>query len=409
MSTSENNKSVASDFQDAPKADSDRLPIWRLLAFTTAGFIAIMTETMPAGLMPQIGRGLGVSEALVGQLVTLYAFGSVVAAIPLIAVTRSWRRKQVLLLAIGGLFLFNTVTALSANYALTLAARFVAGMAAGLTWGLLAGYTRRMVPHHLQGRALAIVGVGQPVALSLGVPLGTWLGTFFDWQGVFGMMSVFALALIVWVLVAVPNHPGQTAHQRQPVRKIFMTPGVRPVLFVIFVWILAHNILYTYIAPFMARVGLANHLDLVLLIFGVSSVVGIWVTGLFVDRWLRALTLISLAVFAAASMVLGIASEAPLIIYLGVSAWGLTFGGAPTLLQIAITDAAGEGADVAQSMLVTIFNLAVAGGGVVGGLLLEHMGAGTIPWAIALLSLIGLFTVWKSKVHAFKPGRRDAR
>ena len=42
-----------------PKAS---LPIWKLLAFTTAGFLTIMTETMPAGLLTQIGAGLRVSE-----------------------------------------------------------------------------------------------------------------------------------------------------------------------------------------------------------------------------------------------------------------------------------------------------------------------------------------------------------
>ncbi|MFY1004801.1 MFS transporter, partial [Escherichia coli] len=95
---------------------------------------AIMTETVPAGLLPQIGLGLGVSEALAGQLVTLFAAGSVLAAIPIIAATRGWNRRPLLLLAIGGLCIFNVVTALSAHYALALAARFGGGMAAGLLW-----------------------------------------------------------------------------------------------------------------------------------------------------------------------------------------------------------------------------------------------------------------------------------
>ncbi|MBN0495209.1 MFS transporter, partial [Pseudomonas aeruginosa] len=115
-----------------------------------AGFLAIMTETMPAGLLPQISHGLGVSEALAGQLVTLYALGSVLAAIPVIAATRGWNRRPLFLMAIGGLLVFNTITALSAHYGLTLAARFVAGMAAGVVWGLLAGYARRLVPPRLQ-------------------------------------------------------------------------------------------------------------------------------------------------------------------------------------------------------------------------------------------------------------------
>nr|WP_100618221.1 MFS transporter [Bacillus cereus] len=380
-----------------------QLPILKLLALSTAGLIAIMTETMPAGLLPQISQGLHVSEAMVGQLVTLFAVGSVVAVIPLITATRSWGRKKILLFAIGGLFLFDTVTAVSTNYMLTLIARFIAGMASGLIWGLLAGYARRMVPDSLQGRALAIVGVGQPIALSLGVPLGTWLGSIFDWQIIFGIISASTLALMIWVLLALPDYPGQVSHKKQPLIKVFMMPGIRSVLFVLFVWILAHNILYTYIAPFMTHTGLDNRLDLSLLIFGVASVVGVWIIGLLIDNRVRKLTLLSLIVFAIGSSILGIANEVSILIYIGIAIWGLTFGGAPTLLQKTIGDVAGEEADVAQSMFVTVFNLAIAGGGVVGGLLLGHVGAGSFPWVLTILSLIGFLTVFKSKSHAFKP------
>ncbi|MET7315094.1 MFS transporter [Streptomyces thermoviolaceus] len=257
----------------------NRLPVGRLLAFTTAGFLAIMTETMPAGLLPQIGDGLDVTEAWAGQLVTLYAIGSTVAAIPIIAATRSMNRRPLLLWAVGGLLVFNTVTALSALYGLTLFARFVAGMASGVIWGVLAGYARRLVPAALQGRALAIVGVGQPIALTFGVPLGTWLGSLFDWRGVFWIMSAVALLLMLWVRALVPDVPGQSAAERLPIRRIFTTPGVRPVLAVVFFWILAHNILYTYIAPFLEKAGLKDRVDVALLVFGAAAIVGIRATG----------------------------------------------------------------------------------------------------------------------------------
>ncbi|WP_221179381.1 MFS transporter [Streptomyces botrytidirepellens] len=386
--------------------EDDRLPIGKLLALTTAGFLAIMTETTPAGLLPQIGDGLGVSQGLAGQLVTLYAIGSVVAAIPVIAATRSMRRRPLLLLAVGGLLVFNTITALSTSYELTLAARFIAGMAAGVVWGLLAGYGRRLVPEHLQGRALAIVGVGQPVALTLGVPLGTWLGSLFDWRGVFWIMSGVALLLMLWIRALVPDFAGQSATERQPIRKIFLMPGIGAVLAVVLLWILAHNILYTYIAPFLERAGLGERVDLALLVFGASAIVGIWLTGILVDRKLRPVTLLSLAGFALASLVLGVAGTSVPLVFLGIVAWGVTFGGAPTLLQTANADAAGEAADVAQSMFVTVFNLAVAGGGVFGGLLLESAGAGSIPWVLLGLTLLATAVVALAHRHGFKPGPR---
>ncbi|VTP67947.1 putative arabinose transporter [Leclercia adecarboxylata] len=58
------------------------LPVASLLALALAGFITILTETLPAGLLPQISAGMNISGAMAGQFVTLYAVGSLVAAIP---------------------------------------------------------------------------------------------------------------------------------------------------------------------------------------------------------------------------------------------------------------------------------------------------------------------------------------
>ncbi|CDG21600.1 MFS transporter [Xenorhabdus poinarii G6] len=387
-------------------AESERLPISGLLALAMTGFIAILTETLPAGLLPQIGMGLGVSEALAGQLVTLYALGSLLAAIPLTAATRGWRRRPVLLLAIGGFLIFNTITALSTNYFLTLIARFLAGVAAGLAWGLLAGYARRMVSVSLQGRAMAVAMVGTPIALSLGVPVGTWIGNLIGWRGTFAIMSGLTLMLVVWVMLKLPDFPGQNSDRRIPVHKVFTTAGVRPVLFVILLWMLAHNILYTYIAPFLVPAGLSDRVDFILLVFGVAALLGIWIIGLLVDRYLRRLVLLSLSVFALIAIMLGFGGKVSAVIYLSVALWGLTFGGAATLLQTASADAAGDGADVAQSMVVTAWNLAIAGGGIIGGILLETNGVSSFPWAICILLLIGLFVAWQAKKHGFPHSRQ---
>ncbi|MBB4000826.1 MFS transporter [Aureimonas pseudogalii] len=383
----------------------DRLPVGRLLAFTVAGFLAIMTETLPAGLLPQMSRGLSVSEAMAGQTVTVYALGSVVAAIPVIAATRNWNRRPLFLLAIAGLLIFNTLTAISAHFGLTLVARFIAGMAAGVVWGLVAGYARRLAPLHLQGRAMAIVGVGQPIALSLGVPLGAWLGGLSDWRTVFWIMSAVALALMMWVRLSVPDFAGQAEQERLPVRKVVTIPGIPSVLLVLFAWISAHNILYTYVAPFLTATNTGLRVDMILLIFGVSSVLGILGTGALVDRHLRRVTLVSLVAFAAAAVLLAIPHGSSTLVLAGVAIWGMTFGGAPTLLQTALADAAGEQADVAQSILVTIFNLAVAGGGLIGGLATDNIGAGFLPWLLIPLIGIALRTVWNARRHGFRVGR----
>ncbi|MEE4812844.1 MFS transporter [Pseudomonas alliivorans] len=386
--------------------DGKKLPLGALLALAMTGFICIVTETLPAGLLPEIGSGLAVSPSLAGQMVTVYALGSLLAAIPLTVATQSWRRRTVLLLPILGFLIFNSVTALSSNYWLTLVARFFAGASAGLAWSLIAGYARRMVIPQLQGKAMAIAMVGTPIALSLGVPLGTWLGGFMGWRMAFGLMSGMTLVLIAWVLIKVPDYPGQSSSERMALRQVFFTPGVRSVLGVVFTWMLAHNILYTYIAPFIAGAGLANDVDVVLLVFGVAALVGIWGTGRLVDRYLRATVLASLATFAAVSVFFGLFPGSALAIYIGVFIWGLTFGGAATLLQTALADSAAEGADVALSMNVVVWNSAIAGGGIVGGVLLGQWGAGSFPWVLLVLLLGGLVITSRARAHGFTQGVR---
>lgn len=389
----------------APTAP-DRLPIAGLLALAMTGFICIVTETLPAGLLPQVGAGLGVSQAWAGQMVTAYALGSLLAAIPLTIATRGWRRRTVLLMTIIGFLVFNSATALSTNYWLTLVARFFAGVAAGLAWSLIAGYARRMVAPWQQGRALALAMVGTPIALSLGVPLGTLLGATVGWRMAFWIMSALTLVLIAWVLAKVPDYPGQSSHERMPLRRVFLTPGVRPALAVVIAWMLAHNILYTYIAPFVAPAGLGKRVDLVLLVFGTAALAGIWVTGKLVDRHLRATVLASLGAFGVTALVFGVAPVTPAIVYLGVAVWGVSFGGAATLLQTALADAAGNGADVALSMNVVAWNGAIASAGVVGGMLLGAWGVAAFPWVLLALVGVAFLIAWGAHAHAFRPGLR---
>lgn len=368
----------------------DALPLGGLLALACAGFITILTEAMPAGLLPQMSEGLGVSPALAGQLVTVYALGSLLAAIPLTLLTRGWRRRPLLLLAIGGFALVNSMTALSSHYGLTLTARFFAGVFAGLLWALLAGYASRMVAPHLQGRAIAVAMVGAPLALSLGMPAGTFLGTTVGWRLSFAIMTGLTLVLLIWARLQLPDFAGERADKRLGLRQVLGLPGIRPVLWVTFTYVLAHNILYTYIAPLLAPAGIEADIDWVLLVFGLSALLGIWLVGLLIDRWLRPLVLISCSLFGLLALSLVFWINSPTVIYSAVAVWGLAFGGLPALLQTALAKSAGESADAAQSMLVTVWNLGIAGGGLAGGLLLQSWGVVAFPWAVALLMLLAL-------------------
>ncbi|KAA9166769.1 MFS transporter [Amycolatopsis acidicola] len=369
-----------------------------LLALTTAAFITVLTEALPAGVLPAMSADLRVGESAMGQSVTIYATGTALTAIPLATATAGWGRKRLLLAGVAGFAVANTLTAISDWYPLTMVARFVAGVAAGVVWSLLTGYARRLAPENGQGKAIAVVMAGIPLALSLGIPAGTFLGGALGWRATFTVMTAIAVVLLGWILAAVPDFPGQRAESRPPVLRTLRSPGLAVILVVTTVFVLAHNILYTYIAAVLDRFSLGGEVDRVLLVFGIASLVSIWVVGAWIDRRLRALTVAGVGLFAVAATILAVLTGSPALVYTAIALWGLGWGGAPTLLQTAAGIAGGEAADLAQTMLVTLWNAATAGGGLAGGLLLDLAGPLSLPWSGLLLALPVLALVLATRV-----------
>jgi predicted MFS family arabinose efflux permease len=374
------------------------MPWSALLSLATAAFITILTEALPAGVLPEIAADLRVSESLAGQFVTFYALGCVVATIPLSRAVRGYRQKWVILIAIASFAFVNLATALSSIYVLTLGARFLAGAISGLLWAQVAGQASRISPPHLRGRAISIAMLGIPAALSFGIPGGTLIGIAVGWRATFAIMSGMSILLIMWVLVAIPNMPREADEHHSSLHQVMAIPGLKSVLVAMTSFVLAHNILYTYIVPFVVPAGLGPEIGVVLLTFGIAALVGMFATGTIIDRFLRRLTIGSIALFLVAASALAVGYAQPVVVYPAVAAWGLAFGGAPALYQTASAHASGRDADVAQSIIVTVWNAAIAGGGIFGGLMLDSLGLAWFAWTLVGLLILALFTVLSARL-----------
>jgi predicted MFS family arabinose efflux permease len=398
--------SLASPAQGtAPPAAA--LPVSGLLALSTAAFTAVMTELLPAGLLPRMAPALGVCEERIGFLVTGYALASFLAAIPLTAVLRGLPRRRVLIGTLVGFACCNAVTAASTSYALTFAARLTAGVMGGTLWAMLVGYAARMVPAERRGRAIAIVLAGITLALSLGVPAGAALADAVGWRPAFAVLAALAVLLVLWVRWRVPGFPGEAAGTRVPLHRVAALPGIATVLSVTLLLLLGHQVMYTYIAPFAKHAGF-DHTDLVLLVFGVATVVGIWITGVLVDAHLRRTLLTALALIVCALLALGLYAAHPAVLLGSAALWGAALGGAPTLIQTALVDASGPArADVATSLQTTVYNAGIAAGSLTGGLVLGSSGAAALPWTSLPLIAAALSIVALGRRRAF-PVRRLA-
>jgi predicted MFS family arabinose efflux permease len=361
--------------ESLPRLRNARLPVTSLIGLFVSGFIGILAEALPAGLLPQISRTLHQSVAVTGQMVTIYAIGTAVAVIPLAIATTSWRRRDLLIVALGAQIVTSGLTALSTELALTVVIRFVAGLSSGVIWSLLGAYAARIAPAQKQGRAIAVALGGIPVALALGIPAGVLIGRIASWQVAFWASAALALLTIGWALLFLPNLSGIPRGDRHSIRHVLGLSGVRTVLFVVATFVVAHNILYTYVAQFLSDVGLATQTGWVLFVFGAFAVISIFIVGTHIDRRLRLLIVVSAVLFAASTLALAVLSGVPAVVYGASAAWGLAFGSSATLFTTAVVRLAGPAGDVAQSVMISVFSGSIAAGGLIGGVLLDAFGS----------------------------------
>lgn len=378
-----------------------RLPVPALLLMALTGFLLIATETMPAGLLPQIADGMAVSEGLAGQYVTVYAVGTVLVAIPAVTTTRGLRRKPLFLGALLGFAVASAVTTASGDLALSLVARFVAGAFSGLLWGMTAGYARRISPPDQAGRALSLASIGTPVGLAAGTPFGSWLGGALDWRWSFGVLTLLTVLVLALGTVLLPDAPGQAAGTRLSLTRVLRLPGVAVILTVIVAWMLAHNVLYTYVSAYLRAADVALSVDVVLVVFGVAAIGGLVLTGTLLDRMLRPLGLAAIVLFAVAGGVLLVAQQSVPAVLAAVVLWGLGYGGAATQLQTAMSVASGPNADIANTMLSVAFNVAIAAAGVLGAVVVGAVGGGALPVVMVGLALVALVALVLGRRSAF--------
>jgi predicted MFS family arabinose efflux permease len=389
----------------AVTARRERLPGAALSVFALMGFLLISTETMPAGILPQLAAGMSTSEGVVGQYVTAYALGTIVVTIPAIVLTRRFRRKPLVLVGTVGFLLANIMTAVSSDVVLSLVSRFVAGGFSGALWGLLAGYAIRISPPLLAGRALSLIAAGAPVGIAFGTPLGTWLGTTFGWRWSFGGLAILTVVVLALTVLVVPDASGRSAAARLPLARVFQFPGVAAILGVIFAWMLGNSTAYTYIAPFLLAARSGVSIEPLLVVFGVASIGGLVLTATLVDRYPRTLITSCITAFAVAGLILYVDHRSPLAIYLAVVLWGLTFGGASPQLQRPLSAVSGDNADVANSFLPVAFNIAIFAAGVLGAVLLGAAGGLVVPLAMTVFGTIALFVIVMSRRSVYPTGR----
>lgn len=366
------------------------LALW---ALTISAFAVGTTEFVIVGLLPTIAESLGVSLPSAGLLVSLYALGVTIGAPVLTALTGRLPRKT-LLLALMALFIAgNAFAAVAPGYGSLIVARFLTGLAHGVFFAIASTIASSLVSRERESSAIAMVFLGLTVALVTGVPLGTWIGQSFGWQATFlGVVLLGVIGLIASALLVPSDLPQSASPGLRAQARVLTSPRLLLVYLITALGYGGNFIAFTYLAPMLTDVtGLsAGAVSLVILLYGASVAVGNILGGRLADRMgpVPALTLIfaGLAVLLAA---FGLALPDPVAAVAVVALWGgFAFANVPPLqayvVQIA-RQVSPDAVDVASGLNIGAFNLGIALGAAVGGVVVEHLGLIAAPFVGALI------------------------
>lgn len=382
------------------RSSDNGFPFLRLLVLTGAIFASVSSEFLPTGLLPEMAADLDVSESQIGLLVTVFAATVVVSTAPLTVLTRRYSRKWLMVMLLGTFALTNVLCAIAPSYGFLVGARVLGGLAHGLFWAVTGPYASLLVPKHQLARAISLTNAGGTMAFILGVPFGTFLGHALGWRMAFGAMAAIVLVFMVFVILHLPpvSHlvPLRTGEIAVPTRKDRSLPAVVIVCISVVLVITGHNIFYTYIAPWSIQVGGIDEAGVsgLLFAYGAAGAIGLALGGAFGDRYPRGSVNVALAGVALAILGLGLWGSSVVPIVIGLVVWSVCFGGVPALMHSRVLHSASERIrDLAAAWLTTAFNLAIGGGALIGGLILDGFGIGVLPWVAAAVITTGLVFV----------------
>ncbi|MFG1181894.1 MFS transporter [Xanthobacter versatilis] len=376
-----------------------------LYALTIAAYAIGTTEFVIVGLLPTVAADLGITLPIAGLIVSVYALGVTFGAPVLTALTGGMARKP-LLLGLMALFIAgNTAAALSPSYEWLLVARVLSAFAHGVFFSVGATIAADLVPENRRASAIALMFMGLTVAIVTGVPLGTFIGQSFGWRATFWGVALLGIIAFAAIALLLPSNirKAPAASLLDQVRVL----GSGRLLLVFGMTALGYGgtfVAFTYLAAILETVTgfAASQVSLILILYGLAIAVGNLSGGRIADRDpVKALTIL----FTLQALVLVaffFTAPSPVLTLVTLAALGfLSFANVPGL-QIYVVELAKRyrpgAVDTASALNIAAFNLGIALGAWIGGLVVASpMGLGATPVVGALMvaGALGL-TVWSA-------------
>ncbi|MFQ7379260.1 MAG: MFS transporter [Bifidobacterium pseudocatenulatum] len=387
---------------DVAKERFFNLPVIVLISLS---FMLGMSEFIVVGILPDIAAGLKVSEVTIGNLVSLFAF--VYAPVTPLgsALSARFPRFATHLTLVGVFLIGNVLCAFAPNYGVLVVARILIALVSGTLVAIAMTYAPDVTTEQYRTKFIAWVFSGFSIASVVGVPVGTWVANTFGWRWAFHLVNVLTVALIVLMVMVLPRNSHIVKIGFLPQFRLFFDRRIQlGVLDVVF-GAAATYVFYTYLTPIMRdEVHVPEqYLSVGLVIFGAACLWSNLYGGKLADcgRGVEPLTHIRPIYCAHAVLMASLivthwvpAYGALLLVVLGMFMYLQNSASQVLYMDVASQSHPGS-LNLAASLNSMSFNIGIAVGSAVGGLVNTHLG---LMWlgpvgAIFLLCAVGATTL----------------
>lgn len=357
------------------------LPVTILVALS---FMLGMSEFIMVGILPDIAAGLKVSEVTVGNLVSLFAL--VYAPVTPLgsALSARFPRFATHLTLVGVFLLGNVLCAFAPNYGVLVIARILIALVSGTLVAIAMTYAPDVTTERYRTKFIAWVFSGFSIASVVGVPVGTWVANTFGWRWAFHMINVLTIMLIVGMVVALPRNSHIVKIGFLPQFRLFFDRRIQLGVLDVVCGAAASYVFYTYLTPIMRdEVHVPEqYLSVGLVIFGAACLWSNLYGGKLADRGrgVEPLTHIRPIYCAHAVLMasLVVAHWVPvygalLLVVLGMFMYLQNSASQVLYMDVASQSHPGS-LNLAASLNSMSFNIGIALGSAVGGLINGHFG-----------------------------------
>lgn len=388
------------------------LPVVILIA---SSFMLGMSEFIVVGILPDIATDLKVSEVTVGNLVSLFAF--VYAPVTPLgsALSARFPRFATHLTLIGIFLAGNLLCAFAPNYAVLVVARIMIALVSGTLVAVAMTYAPDVTTDKFRTKFIAWVFSGFSIASVVGVPVGTWVANTFGWRWAFHMINVLTIVLIIGMVMVLPRNSHIVKIGFLPQFRLFFDRRIQLGVLTVVFGAAASYVFYTYLTPIMRdEVHVPEqYLSVGLVIFGAACLWSNLYGGKLADRGrgVEPLTHIRPIYCAHAVLMasLVVAHWVPvygalLLVVLGMFMYLQNSASQVLYMDVASQSHPGS-LNLAASLNSMSFNIGIALGSAVGGLVNGHFGLTWLGPVGALFLLCAIATT--TMLRPFVAQERD--